>query len=688
MNVTEYRNIAEQVQKNKEDILEWFKRQEALSVLNMRIMGRVDEFNELPVIGNQIGDTWAVGTEDPYTYYIYVDDNQYEPENHWFEFGKLFIEGPQGLKGEKGDQGETGSSTKWLIGTREPVDPANEYDIYLNINDGYVYQFIAGVWVRQGNIKGATGPSGRIGDQGPRGERGPAGPRGPEGSPSRIITIAGKVSTVDELPDPDIVPPEAGYLVGAASPYNLYIRWTYAGVAAWHNVGPFNQGTAVTVDGQFVSIFDADTKLDRAGTVTVTSVYARNINEDAMIKVSESPLVGEASIVLRDRDIGTFYIDDPVYGKNPATKDYVDELVSSSLVLIPNGLRPGGGENSTVVKDSGNASVGARSLVIGANNSSLTANNIVYGDGSEAATGSKACLVGGKQCKVTGSYGVALGRTCEAGSYDFAVGNTNIAKGGASGAIGIQNTVTGNNSVALGAVQNISGAGSVACGSTNQIATKYSFTAGTGNYTYGNGTHGYCLGNSNNIQANAGNGALGSGNSVNGATAWALGRSNGVSGNTCFAIGSGNTLPVTATQSVALGNANRVEGLDSFAVGVSNTIHDQGPLVGGFAIGSYLDVNKSGQVVVGKANDDTSTALFAVGNGYVAGSEVITRGNAFEVMPDNTARVKKVLSWNDPAYTALPENTIATHRLINELWAEIGRLSARITELETELESN
>ena len=680
MNVTEYRNIAEQVQKNKDDILNWFKRQEVLSTLSIRIKGRVEYLSELPIIGNEIGDTWAVGTEEPYNYYIYVDDNQYEPENHWFEFGKLFIEGPQGPQGEKGEQGEIGSSTKWLIGTREPIDPANEYDIYLNINDGYVYQFINGVWVRQGNLKGSTGPSGRIGDQGPRGERGPAGPMGPEGSPARIIKIAGQVSTVDALPEPDIVPIDTGYLVGAQSPYNLYIKWVYAGVSAWHNVGPFNQGTAVTVDGQFVSVFDADTKLNKISSYEGDKVYVNHFGEDTFIEAETVRSTG--TLVMRDQNTGTFQAATPILAEDVTTKEYVDDLVNNSLAVIPLGLRPGGGENSTVVKDSGNASVGARSLVIGTNNSSATANNFVYGEGSEAAIGSKSSLVGGKSCKTTGSYGVALGRTCEAGAYAFAVGNTNTVTGGAGGAIGIQNTVTGGNSIALGAVNNITDAGSVACGSTNQINTKYSFTAGTGNYISGSGTHGYGIGSSNTIQANAGNGALGSSNNVSGAGSWGIGRSNAVNGNTCVALGSGNIMSGTAIQSVACGNANTIEGLDSFAAGVSNTIHNQGSLVGGFAIGSYLDVNTSGQLAVGKANDDTSNALFVVGNGYVAGNEVRTRVNAFEVMPDNTARVRKTVAWHSPEYDTLPENTLATHVLINELWSEIQSLQARVQALE------
>lgn len=682
MNVTEYRNIAEQVQKNKEDILKWFKRQEVLSTLNIRIKGRVEYFSELPITDNQIGDTWAVGLEEPFDYYIYVDDNQYEPDSHWFEFGKLFIQGPQGPQGEKGSKGDTGESTKWLIGTMEPTHPANEYDIYLNIETGYVYQYVNDTWVRQGNIKGATGPTGRVGDQGPRGERGPRGPMGPEGDPARVVKLAGQVATIDELPEAGVVPTGTGYLVGASSPYNLYITWTYLGVPAWHNVGPFNQGTIITVEGQFVSAFDADTKVDKAGILEGTFVYAKSVNEDTMIRVSTTHLTGEATIVERDRDTGTFNVNTPVYGNNPATKDYVDDLVNESLSVIPLALRPGEGANSTIIKDNNNIASGERCLVIGKNNSSLTNDNFVYGEGSIADTGSKSGLVGGKQCKITGSYGVALGRTCEAGAYGFAVGNTNIVTGGAGGAIGIQNTVSGGNSIALGAVNNITEAGSVACGSTNHIHSKYSFVAGTNNDVspLSGGTHGYALGASNTVNSFNANGALGASNNVSGSSSWAIGGTNTITGRLSVALGSNNN--ISGIQSVACGNANTVRGLDSFTAGVSNVIADNGDLVGGFAIGSYLQVDKSGQVVVGKANDTSSDALFAVGNGYVGGSTVRTRSNAFEVFEDGTARVKKVRSWYDTEYVELPDNTLATHYLINELWSKIGELQSRIDALE------
>ena len=139
----QYRNLEEQVLKNKQDIAAHYSVQRVLADFGIKIIGQVPEWQD-PVGTFEYGDAYAVGTEAPYEIYIYTraDEASGHPEDYWLNIGPLAIqgpqgpEGPQGLKGDKGDtgvQGERGNigprglqGEKGIDGTSVTITSINE----------------------------------------------------------------------------------------------------------------------------------------------------------------------------------------------------------------------------------------------------------------------------------------------------------------------------------------------------------------------------------------------------------------------------------------------------------------------------------------------------------------------------------------------------------------------------------
>ena len=237
----EYRNLEEQVLKNKEDIAAHYNIDRVLADFGIRIIGTVESYADLPdpeTFEGAYGDAYAVGTEAPYDFYIWTrpDANSGHDSAYWFDIGQLAIVGPEGPqgpqgepgpKGDKGDRGEPG-----LTGAQGPAGP-----------------------------KGATGPTGPKGD---------TGARGPAGNPAQNVVILGTVDSVSQLPAPSSVARNGAYLVVSDDEYSMYII-TGTTNLMWESVGPFNTATQVSVNGEYVASFDADTKLDKIQMAPTTS---------------------------------------------------------------------------------------------------------------------------------------------------------------------------------------------------------------------------------------------------------------------------------------------------------------------------------------------------------------------------------------------------------------------------------
>lgn len=213
INGIEYRNLEEQVRKNKNDIA-------ALTVAlsGPTISGVVSSSGALPSASTVPNTFYLVGTSAPYTLYSSVN-------GAWINLGlyNQAIVGPQGPMGNTGPQGPAG-----------------------NTGD-----------------TGPTGPIGLIGPQGPQGIQGPIGPQGPAGEKGQdgtIFTIIAKLTSTSELPDPASVPATYAYLVDSGQKngqniiYNLYIIIQNNNSPEWSNLGPLNGvNTIVTGTYQVIS---------------------------------------------------------------------------------------------------------------------------------------------------------------------------------------------------------------------------------------------------------------------------------------------------------------------------------------------------------------------------------------------------------------------------------------------------
>lgn len=201
----EFRNLEEQVEKNKDDILFILEQEGVLNQFGIKVVGQIDTAASLPapaVYAGDYGDAYAVGTQTPYDLYIWTRANGTHPNDYWFNIGKFPVPGPAGKDGATGPQGPRGLTGPQGIQGKPGKDGA------------------------QGN-PGATGPQGIQGIQGPMGPQGPAG---------QSFQIAGIIANTSLLPTPTESIRNQAYLVGAASPYELYVI-TGNGDLYWSNAG-------------------------------------------------------------------------------------------------------------------------------------------------------------------------------------------------------------------------------------------------------------------------------------------------------------------------------------------------------------------------------------------------------------------------------------------------------------------
>ena len=207
----EYRNLEEQVRKNQADILYMLEEEGALNQFGIKVVGQVESELDLPdptTYEGEFGDAYAVGTESPFTLYIWTRSNGTHPNNYWFNIGTFPLAGPQGPKGDTGAQGAKGDTgaqgAKGDTGAQGP----------------------------QG-IQGAQGP---VGPQGIQGEKGEKGDKGDPGEPFKI---AGILANTSLLPDPSTVGRNTAYLIPDSSADNTYDMYVITGtdVLTWENAG-------------------------------------------------------------------------------------------------------------------------------------------------------------------------------------------------------------------------------------------------------------------------------------------------------------------------------------------------------------------------------------------------------------------------------------------------------------------
>lgn len=268
----EFRNLEEQVLKNKNDIENTLQLKNLLTDFGIRIIGQVESAYQIPSVSDykennpnwKYGDAYTVGTESPYDLYILTRANNNNPQDFWFDIGEFPLRGPVGPQGPQGPQGEKG----------EKGDP--------------------GIQGERG-LQGTPGLRGEIGPQGPQG---PAGPQGPQGTPGQVYKVIDVLDNTGQLPQPTESIRDNAYIINGF----IYIIMG-SGVLEWVNVGTidptnFTAGQVITLmqstDSIIVSLSDDNSKIEYKlsnGTITTLnfaeSERQKSITDGAIVHKSE-----------------------------------------------------------------------------------------------------------------------------------------------------------------------------------------------------------------------------------------------------------------------------------------------------------------------------------------------------------------------------------------------------------------
>lgn len=343
----DYRNLEEQVQKNKEDIANHYNVDRVLADFGIKIIGQVSSFDQIrDRVGENYGDAYAVGTQPPYTFYIWTraDIEAGQPDDYWFDIGALAIIGPQGPQGSVGPAGPQGTrGSLWYKGNGTPSNGSyNVGDMYLNTTNGDVYRYEGSQWIYSGNIRGPQGLKGDTGAQGPQGIPGQQGSQGPKGDAGQSFTIVGKLSSVDQLPAPTTQNRTKGYLVGNDTDgYDLYVVIGDTELL-WDNVGKVEgvqgpqgpQGPAGEVDYNLV-YQEVDSKIN--GIVKFSQSDVAD-NSGTILPYKELNLMGSITSPGKVRISGVIYNSKEVLQNSGVTFSLYPQTIDEGVEVYDNGF--------------------------------------------------------------------------------------------------------------------------------------------------------------------------------------------------------------------------------------------------------------------------------------------------------------------------------------------------------------
>lgn len=335
-----YRNLEEQVLKNKQDIADHYNRDRVLADFGIIIVGYAETPEELPdpeTYTGSYGDGYYVGTSNPYNFYIYTrpDPDAGYDTNYWLNIGPLAIAGPEGPKGDIGPEGPQGVRGSIWTSVYDVLPQTTNYrvnDQLLRTYDGNIYECRLDedenkYWALIGNIQGPQGVQGIRGPQGIQGPEGPRGPEGPIGPTGKSITIIGEVSSASQLPDPSTVDRASAYLVTVAGSKHIFLI-TGTDTLTWTDAGGFGGGSTILVNGAIVNEFNADTKVDK---ITNTSgLLAYTVKDGVQTSTDCTSAATPWTLATRGAN-GILAVGTPTAASHATTKTYVDTALGNKL---------------------------------------------------------------------------------------------------------------------------------------------------------------------------------------------------------------------------------------------------------------------------------------------------------------------------------------------------------------------
>lgn len=399
------RGLEEQVDYLTEALEAFINGNKTIAEFGIEVQGIVASVGSLPAQGEQYGDAYLVGTETPYSMYIWTRGTP----DAWVDIGKFPLSGP---KGETGDKGSVIYSGK----TDPETDPTREGDYYINTTTGYWFYSIEYVfptgqksfkWIKSFSLKGEkgdrgergiTGPKGDVGPQGNPGPIGPQGVAGPAGPAGIGLRMLGTLTDASQLPDPTTVPRDSGYLVGTTDNYDLYVI-TGTDNLIWQNTGNYGlgpQGPAGPAGMGIDTLTDVNLTL---GDMTVLYDTTDGLQMTA---------TGRFSYESGQKDV-TVDLDIPIIAGKGAIIDKVAEKEQIEVkVDINDAVKYNDYEDSIVIGNKAEVYYPG-SIAIGDHTKSNKESISIGNYNNNVSATSNYSIIIGNYCTVTGHHSIALG---------------------------------------------------------------------------------------------------------------------------------------------------------------------------------------------------------------------------------------------------------------------------------------
>lgn len=212
----EFRNLEEQVKKNKDDIQDFKDGNQTIAEFGITVVGIVASAADLPATADNYGDAYLVGDTAPYDMRVWTRDVANNTAK-WVDLGQFPLAGPKGDRGPEGSKIYFGNIQN-AIATRAGdyfVDMTTGYWYvsYAKPGVGYSWSFIGSLKGEKGDrgLQGLQGPKGAVGPQGNIGPIGPAGPAGPKGDVGPAFNVQGTLTSSSNLPTPTAEMQDKGY---------------------------------------------------------------------------------------------------------------------------------------------------------------------------------------------------------------------------------------------------------------------------------------------------------------------------------------------------------------------------------------------------------------------------------------------------------------------------------------------